>query len=306
MKKPLPQILLRHFSLWERRPRRDSSMELANHVWQQPVKTRNERKIVMKVATWNVNSIRVRLQIVLDWIEQAQPDVLCLQETKAMDEQFPAAAFDTVGYHVAVSGQKTYNGVAIVSKEPLVDVSVGFPEYDAGGQKRIIAATVGRVRLVNIYMPQGFAPDSDKFAYKLEFIDELYRYLETLHSPDDFLILTGDFNVAPEPRDVYDPEEMAGKVSFHPKELEKLEKLKSWGLVDVFRQHHEDDGLYSWWDYRAGAFRRDMGLRIDHIWASPPLAAHSKESGMDREQRTLTKPSDHIPVWARFDIPPEA
>jgi len=255
----------------------------------------------MKIATWNVNSIRVRLQTVLDWMANAQPHVLCLQEIKVTDDLFPVASFEDLGYHVAVSGQKTYNGVAIVSKHELTEVLVGFPNYDAEDQKRLIAATIGSLRLVNVYIPNGAAPDSPKFAYKLEFISQLHRYLDQLHRPEEHLILTGDFNIAPEPRDVYDPEAMEGEIGFHPAERAALEELKRWGFEDVFRRHHQECGLYSWWDYRAGAFRRDMGLRIDHIWASLPLAALSVDGGMDKKQRSLPKPSDHIPVWATFD-----
>jgi exodeoxyribonuclease-3 len=255
----------------------------------------------MKIATWNVNSIRVRLQAVLDWMAQARPDVLCLQEIKVTDELFPASAFEDLGYHVAVSGQKTYNGVAIISRFKVTEVLAGFPDYDAAGQKRLIAATIGQVRVVNVYVPNGSAPDSPKFVYKLEFLSQLRNYLESLHVPGEFLVLAGDFNIAPEARDVYDAEAMDGEIGFHPKERAALVALSSWGFEDVFRQHHKESGVYSWWDYRAGAFRRDMGLRIDHIWASAPLAALSVESGMDKEQRSLPKPSDHIPVWATFD-----
>jgi exodeoxyribonuclease-3 len=141
-----------------------------------------------------------------------------------------------------------------------------------------------------------------RIRYKLEFISQLRNYFERLHAPKELLVLTGDFNIAPEPRDVYDADEMEGEIGFHPEERKALAELMSWGFDDVFRRHHEERGLYSWWDYRAGAFRRDMGLRIDHIWASPPLAALSIESGMDKEQRSLHKPSDHIPVWARFSL----
>ena len=256
----------------------------------------------MKIATWNVNSIRVRLQTVLDWMDKEQPDVLCLQEIKVTNELFPADSFEASGYQIAVSGQKTYNGVAIVSKYEIRELQTEFPEYEAEGQKRFIAATIGQVRVVNVYVPNGSAPDSPKFIYKLEFISQLRNYLEQLHQPEEYLILVGDFNIAPEARDVYDAEEMEGEIGFHPKERAALRALKDWGFEDVFRRHHEKGGLYSWWDYRAGAFRRDMGLRIDHIWATTPLAALSVESGMDREQRSLPKPSDHIPVWARFDL----
>jgi exodeoxyribonuclease-3 len=256
----------------------------------------------MKIATWNVNSIRVRLQIVLDWMARAQPDVLCLQEIKVTDELFPADAFEAIGYHVAVSGQKTYNGVALISKYNMTEVLTEFSDYDAQGQKRLIAATIEKVRLINVYVPHGSAPDSAKFAYKLEFISQLRSYLEQFCEAEKLLVLTGDFNVAPEARDVYDAVAMEGEIGYHPEERAALAELKNWGLRDVFRQHHNEGGLYSWWDYRAGAFRRGMGLRIDHIWASPSLAALSVDSGMDKEQRSLTKPSDHIPVWATFNV----
>ena len=256
----------------------------------------------MKIATWNVNSIRVRLPTVLDWIDQEQPDVLCLQEIKVASELFPSKPFEALGYQLAVSGQKTYNGVAILSRYDVTEVLHGFPDYDAEGQKRLIAATVGPVRVVIVYVPNGSAPDSPKFTYKLEFIRQLRNYMGRLHLIEEHLILVGDLNIAPEPRDVYNAEEMEGQIGFHPKERSALAELKRWGFEDVFRRHHEGGGLYSWWDYRAGAFRRDLGLRIDHIWASAPLASLSLECGMDKKQRSLPKPSDHIPVWATFDL----
>jgi exodeoxyribonuclease-3 len=256
----------------------------------------------MKIATWNVNSIRARLETVRDWMVRARPDVLCLQEIKVTDADFPASAFEELGYRVAVSGEKTYNGVAILSRHDLTSVLVGFPDYAAAGQKRLIAADVGGLRIVNAYIPNGFQPDSPKFVYKLEFIRELRRYLERLHTPGDPLVLVGDFNIAPEARDVYDPQAMEGEIGFHPDERTTLTALKSWGFEDVFRRHHEEAGLFSWWDYRAAAFRRNMGLRIDHIWATPPAAKLSTECAMDREMRALPRPSDHIPVWATFDV----
>ncbi|MBW1980033.1 MAG: exodeoxyribonuclease III [Deltaproteobacteria bacterium] len=259
----------------------------------------------MKVASWNVNSIRVRLPAVLEWLAAEQPDVLCLQEIKVPDELFPGEVFRERGYEVAVSGQKTYNGVAIISRYPLVDVLPGFPDYEAEGQKRLLAATVGKVRLLNTYIPNGAEPASPKFIYKLEFIAELRRYLERLHSPADHLLLVGDFNIAPEERDVYDAQAMEGQIGFHPKERAALTELKNWGLEDVFRRHHKERGHYSWWDYRANAFRRNMGLRIDHIWATAPMAALSRECGMVKELRARPRPSDHIPVWATFAYEPE-
>jgi exodeoxyribonuclease-3 len=255
----------------------------------------------MKIATWNVNSIRVRLQTVLDWMALEQPAVLCLQEIKVISELFPADPFEALGYQVEVSGQKTYNGVAIVSRYHMSEVEKELPDYDGEGQKRIISATICDVRVINVYVPHGAAPGSAKFAYKLQFIRELHNYLTKHHKPGEMLTLTGDFNVAPEACDVYDVEEMEGEISFHPEERAALADLKGWGFDDVFRLHHKEGGLYSWWDYRAGAFHRNMGLRIDHIWATPPLSALSSESGMDKKQRSLPKPSDHIPVWATFD-----
>ena len=237
----------------------------------------------------------------MDWMGQTQPDVLCLQEIKVTNELFPVDAFEALGYQVAVSGQKTYNGVAIISKYEMIEVETEFQDYDAEGQKRFIAATTGGVRVVNLYVPNGSAPDSPKFVYKLEFIRQLQNYLQHHQEPKELLVLTGDFNVAPEPRDVYDAEEMEGEIGFHPKERAALAELMGCGFEDVFRRHHAERGLYSWWDYRAGAFRRDLGLRIDHIWATIPLAALSVECSMDKEQRALVKPSDHIPVWATFD-----
>ena len=254
----------------------------------------------VRIATWNVNSIRVRLETVLEWMARARPDVLCLQEIKTADADFPASAFSQVGYRAAVSGEKTYNGVAILSRHDLGSILAGFPDYAAAGQRRLIAATVGGLRIVNAYIPNGFQPDSPKFAYKLEFIGELRRYLEHLHTPAEPLVLVGDFNIAPEARDVYDAQAMEGQIGFHPAERAALSELKDWGLEDVFRRHHDAAGLFSWWDYRAAAFRRNMGLRIDHIWATSPAANLSTECAMDREMRALPRPSDHIPVWATF------
>jgi exodeoxyribonuclease-3 len=258
----------------------------------------------MKIATWNVNSIRVRLETVRDWMAQVRPDVLCLQEIKVTDAGFPASAFEELGYRAAVSGEKTYNGVAIVARKEITSVLIGFPDYDAAGQRRLIAATVGGIRVVNTYIPNGYQPDSPKFAYKLEFITELCRYFESLHTPAEPIVLVGDFNIAPEARDVYDPEAMEGQIGYHPVERAALARLKAWGFDDVFRRHHHEAGLFSWWDYRAGAFRRNMGLRIDHVWATACHAELSTECGMDREMRALPQPSDHVPVWATFASEP--
>jgi exodeoxyribonuclease-3 len=259
----------------------------------------------VKVATWNVNSIRTRLPTVTDWLIQAGADVVCLQEIKVITEEFPTGALEALGYQVAVSGQKTYNGVAIASRWDLHDIRAGFPHYEARGEKRLISATVGGVRIVNVYIPNGSAPDSPKFGYKLDFIRHVRSYLDELHTRDEPLILTGDFNVAPEERDVYDAALMEGQIGYHPEERAALAVVRDWGFEDVFRRHHPEGGQYSWWDYRGGAFRRNLGLRIDHIWATKPVAVCSTGSGMERNLRALPKPSDHIPVWATFDYEPQ-
>lgn len=259
----------------------------------------------MKIATWNVNSIRTRLDHVLRWIDEHKPDVLCLQETKAQDKDFPMAAFKDSGLHAAFAGQKSYNGVAIISSSPICEVAVGFPhldpEHSFNVQKRLISATVLGVRVASAYFPNGESPESEKFPYKLGFMGELKRHFELTNSLTKPLCLMGDFNVAPEDRDVYDPQAWEGRILCSEPERRALEDLKSFGFVDCFRKHRAEGGLYSWWDYRMGAFRRDRGLRIDHIWATPPLAHWCVDSGVDKAPRSWEKPSDHAPVWACFN-----
>jgi exodeoxyribonuclease-3 len=257
---------------------------------------------LLKIATWNVNSIRTRLQSVLDWLEHHRPHVLCLQETKVADPFFPKEAFAGKGYEAVIfSGQKAYNGTAIVSSLPLNHISLDFEENPDIFQKRYIAATVGGTRLINVYIPNGAAVGSPQFSYKLNFIAQLRRHLERRYTPQTPLAVVGDFNVAPETRDVYDPVVMDGEILFHPDERAALLTLKEWGLVDVFRLHHEEAGQHSWWDYRMNAFQRNMGLRIDQIWATPVLANYCTACDIDKTPRTLEKPSDHAPVIATFE-----
>lgn len=253
-----------------------------------------------RVATWNVNSIRVRLDQVLGWIDQVKPDVLCLQETKAPVEAFPSEAFRSVGFEVGVAGQKSYNGVAILSRVPLWDVTETFEGDPDPSQKRFISASAYGVRIVNAYVPNGSEVDSPKFAYKLAFIRALRRHLDRSATPADPLLLVGDFNVARDERDVYDPAAWEGDVLYHPQARAALSELFDWGFVDLFRRIHHAPGHYTWWDYRQGAFPKNHGLRIDHIWASEALAARAADCRIDVDPRRLPSPSDHAPVVADF------
>jgi exodeoxyribonuclease-3 len=249
----------------------------------------------VRIATWNVNSITARLPLVLRWIDVARPDVLCLQELKCTEDKFPGD-FEDLGYEVAVYGQPTYNGVGIVSRFPIEGVVRGFEGDVESGHSRLISATVAGVRLVNVYVPNGAFVGSDKYAYKLAWLADLRRYLDVSFAVGDEVLLCGDFNVAPDPIDVHDPKRWEGSVLFSEPERAALSEVRSWGFVDAFRQHVEGGGHYSWWDYRAGAFRRNWGLRIDHIWLSAPLADRCGDAWIDKETRTWDRPSDHAPV----------
>lgn len=256
----------------------------------------------MKIATWNVNSITARLPHALDWIVTNRPDALCLQETKCVDEKFPFDAFREIGYSAEVFGQPTYNGVAILSLWPANDTQRGLPDDSPDAQKRLIAATVSGVRIINVYIPNGGEIGSDKYQFKLEWLSRLRKFLDQHCDPRQPLALCGDFNVAPEDRDVHDPALWAGKTLFSEPERAALENVRQWGLIDVFRRHHEEGGFFSWWDYRAGAFPRNHGLRIDHLWATAPLAEKCSDAWIDKAPRALPKPSDHAPVIAEFAI----
>lgn len=254
------------------------------------------------VVTWNVNSIRARLDHLCRWVDENRPDALCLQETKVQDEDFPLEPLADLGYQVAFCGQKTYNGVAILSPHPIESVRMGFTGANDDPQQRLIAATINGVRVVNTYVPQGGEADSEKFAYKLGFLADLKKYFEEFHTPTEPLVWVGDFNIAPDPADVFSVEEMEGVPGFHPLEHKALDTLKNWGFTDRFRTFETGEEHFSWWDYRGGSFRRNRGLRIDHIWATAPLAETKGTCWIDKEERSKEKPSDHAPVVATFRL----
>jgi exodeoxyribonuclease-3 len=254
----------------------------------------------VKIATWNVNSVLARLPLVLRWLDEARPDVLCLQELKCTDERFPAAEFAGAGYKAAVNGQPTYNGVAILSRQPLEDVRRGMPGDEEGAHARVITATVGGVKVVNVYVPNGQAVGTDKYKFKLEWLKRLRAYLDEEFWADDEVLICGDFNVAPEDRDVHDPVQWRGRILFSKPERDAIEEVRDWGFTDAFRLHNDGGGHFSWWDYRSGSFPRNTGLRIDHVWVSEPLAERCKRSWIDREPRGWERPSDHTPVVAEF------
>ena len=253
----------------------------------------------MRIATWNVNSLNVRLPHVLDWLATHQPDVLCLQETKLEDAQFPLDALWQAGYQAAFSGQKTYNGVAILSKVAATEVTYGLPGFP-GEQKRLIAATINNIRTVCVYVPNGQSVGSGKYLYKLSWLAALHEWLkeELDHHPK--LALLGDFNIAPEDRDVYDPKAWAGNVLVSEQERAAFRTLEQLGFCDSFRLFEQPEKSYSWWDYRMMAFRRNMGLRIDHILLSNALVPACTGSTIDRAPRKLERPSDHAPVVAEL------
>ena len=253
------------------------------------------------IVTWNVNSIRVRMEHLQRFLVEWRPDVLCLQETKVADEQFPLQPVEDLGYRVEFMGQKTYNGVAILARHPIEDVRRGFDGSGSEEQKRLLAATVGGIRVVNAYVPNGSKVGSDKFEYKLQFIKDMRNYFDQFHQVRDPVVVLGDFNVAPAPEDVFDPEALDGTVCYHPDEREALSHLVEWGFHDTFRHLNGGGGHYTWWDYRTGAFPRDAGLRIDHILVTTPLLKRAAACLIERDERARDKASDHAPVVAAFE-----
>jgi exodeoxyribonuclease-3 len=249
----------------------------------------------MKIATWNVNSLRVRLPHLLDWLAAHSPDAICLQETKCDDATFPADELKAAGYCSVHHGQRTYNGVAILSKVEGSGICRGIPEY-VDPQSRVIAADLGDVRLVSVYVPNGQRVGSDKYAYKLRWFEALAAWLQAQMAAHPRIAVLGDFNVAPEDRDVHDPAAWAGQVLFSDPEKAALRRLLDLGFADAFRLFEQPERSYTWWDYRMMAFRRKMGLRIDHILLSPLLAAQCRSCTIDLEPRKLERPSDHAPV----------
>jgi exodeoxyribonuclease-3 len=255
----------------------------------------------MKIATWNVNSLKVRLPHLLDWLAASGADVVCLQETKQEDSKFPRDEIEAAGYQVSFSGQKTYNGVAIVSRAPLTEVQAGIPGF-ADEQKRILAATIDGIRVVCVYIPNGQSLDSEKYPYKLAWLDALLAWLKDELERYPKLALLGDYNIAPEDRDVHDPAVWAGGVLVSEPERTRFRALLDLGLADAFRQFEQPEKSFSWWDYRAAGFRRDLGLRIDHILLSRELAPRCSGVVIDKAPRKLERPSDHTPVLATLDL----
>ena len=266
----------------------------------------------MQIASWNVNSVRTRLDQVLAWLEQVQPDLLCLQETKVDDPLFPREAFEAAGWQVNIHGQKAYNGVALVSREPLEDVRCGFEaelpnDPDAvqlSEQKRVISARLDGVRVLNLYVPNGSSLKSDKYPYKLAWLSCLKRYLEAQSQRGEPLCMVGDFNIAPEARDIHDPDRLTGGIMASADERQALQAVLGERLHDVFRIFEPDAGHWSWWDYRTGAWDRDRGWRIDHIYLCDDLLGLAKSCVIHKQVRGNAQPSDHAPVMVDLDWPP--
>jgi len=249
----------------------------------------------LKFATWNVNSLNVRLPHVLDWLNEAKPDVLCLQETKQEDSKFPYEALREIGYHAVHIGQKTYNGVAIVSRHAVAEVQQNIPAFE-DDQQRVIAATIHDMRVVCAYIPNGQALDSDKYQYKLRWLEALQRWLKDELSRYPKLLLLGDYNIAPEDQDCHDPAAWVGQVLVSEPERAAFKQLLSLGLHDSFRLFEQPEKSFSWWDYRMAGFRRNLGMRIDHILVSDALKAQCAAAYIDKAPRKLERPSDHTPV----------
>ncbi len=255
----------------------------------------------MKIASFNVNSLRARLPLVLRWLAEHQPDVLCVQETKVQDVDFPTDAFDESEYKYIFKGQKSYNGVAVFSKSEITNVEFGFDD-EPKDSARMIKTEINGIAIVNTYVPQGYSPESEKFEYKLNWFKRLSNYFDKYFKPVEPILWVGDFNVAPEPIDVYAPEGLSGHVCFHPEVHKALKAVCQWGFVDVFRMHCSEPGQYTFWDYRErGSVKRNRGWRLDHIMATKLLAEKSTACYIDREPRLAERPSDHTPIVAEFD-----
>ena len=259
---------------------------------------------MIKIATYNVNSVRARLPQVLLWLKEESPDIVLLQELKCLEGAFPRMEVEELGYNLAISGQKTYNGVAILSKYPIEDVIKKLPGDEADEEARYIEGIVnipgGILRVASIYVPNGQDEGSHKFAYKLKFLDRLYAHAQELWKLEEPLILGADYNVAPQAIDVCDPKRMEGMICFHPEERKRFQRLLNHGFVDAWRTAHPNEQAFSWWDYRAGAWENNKGMRIDHLLLSPEAADRMKASGIDSQIRGRDKASDHAPVWVEI------
>jgi exodeoxyribonuclease-3 len=255
----------------------------------------------LKLATWNVNSLRIRIPHLEKWAKKAKPDLVCLQETKTEDAEFPVAEIEALGFpHLAFIGEKSYNGVALLSRTPLEGVIAGFGDGVDDPHPRMISAMVAGIRVVCCYVPNGQQLGSPAFAYKLAWFDRLRAFLGRIATPDDPVAVVGDMNVAPEEQDVWDPFQCDGQVLFHPLERQKIQDLLGWGLTDAFRTRQPFASQFSWWDYRGMGFQRNHGLRIDHVFVTKPLLARCTSVVIEREVRTWKDPSDHVPVVATF------
>ncbi len=258
---------------------------------------------MIKLASWNVNSLKVRLPHVLDWLKEHQPDILGLQETKTIDENFPLEDIQAAGYHVNFAGQKTYNGVAVISKLEATDIVTDLPGLD-DPQRRVLGCTIahesGDIRFLNLYIPNGSEVGSEKYDYKLDWLDKLTQYVAGQVKEHKNFVMVGDFNIAPDDRDLWDPVGWKDKILVSPPERAVLQGLLDMGLTDTFRLFEQEEELYSWWDYRAAGFRRNHGMRIDLLLSSPAMTKHCTASYIDKEPRKLERPSDHAPVVAEF------
>jgi len=257
---------------------------------------------MLTLATWNINSIRVRLPLLLSWLKEIGPDIVLLQETKVLDNQFPGEEIEDLGYNIALYGQKTYNGVALLSKFPIEDVTQGIPGFK-DDQARYIEAVIKGMRVASVYVPNGMAVGSDKYAYKLDFLRHLYQHTQTLLTYDEAFVLGGDFNVAPTDQDVYDPQEWHEQILCSTPEREGFRSLVYLGLTDALRAlHPQEKELYTWWDYRRGAWQNNFGLRIDHMLLSPQAADHLTDITVDKNVRNAEKSSDHAPVLCHLAV----
>jgi exodeoxyribonuclease-3 len=260
----------------------------------------------MKIATWNVNSVRIRTEAAAQWLKEADPDVVCLQELKCQDEQFPRETFEALGYNCSVHGQKSYNGVAILSKRPMEDVTPRLPGDDEDNHSRYMEALIpgekGTLRVASIYAPNGNPIGTEKFTYKLAWLERLHARAKELLASEEPAALMGDFNVIPQAEDCYDPKAWLKDALFQPESRAALRKIVNLGYTDAFRACDAQPNQYTFWDYMAGAWQKDHGIRIDHILLSPQAADRLKRAGIDKQVRGREKPSDHVPVWAELDI----
>lgn len=260
----------------------------------------------MRIASWNVNSINQRTENLVEWIRSRSPDIVCLQEIKCLTDAFPRGVVEALGYNVAIQGQKSFNGVAILSKFPLEDVVRQLPGDTSDDQARFISATVsvasGSVRVACIYLPNGNPPDTDKYPYKIKWMDRLHNYCNEQIKLEEPFVVTGDFNVIPAPLDARNPTAWVGDALFLPKTRRRFEAIVNLGFVDAIRAVNDDPSLYTFWDYQAGAWQKNNGIRIDHVMLSPQAADRLQTAGIDKHVRAWERPSDHVPVWADLDF----